>query len=627
MKERVAHLVGSTQLTPKALGTFHGLGAKILRENFQHTNRSQGFTILDTADTERLVKQALDNHKLAVKQWPLRSVRHYISQAKNQLQSPEHMAAQAASEKEETLAALFATYQKLLAQHDGYDFDDLIAETIKMLTVSTNARRQYLERWQYISVDEYQDTNPAQDKMLDLLLNKDQNLCVVGDDYQAIYSWRGAKVEHILHFENKFPNCATIYLTQNYRSTPKIITAANKVIAENRDQKHKELWTDQEEGTPIKLVSLASDRNEARYVRTAIERYIDDGGELGDCAILYRTNAQSRLFEEEFVSHNTPYTIVGGLRFYERAEIKDALAFLQLLVNPKSTLSLKRLVKALAYGVGPKTIDNLYTNDPNASTSLVTAMQSSPVLTERQQKGLLPIVKGLCVPISQPTTVKDILEAMLNASGYWKYLKDQENSEERQENIQELFNVAMGYADVSSFLEATSLMTDADSAPAGGNRVMCMTLHAAKGLEFKNVYIAGCEEGLLPHSNSLNGVADIEEERRLFYVGITRAKERLTITHALERTVYGESTLQLPSRFLEVLADEAEKLSEDEMTMPISKEDASTPTYVTCDIGDMVAHPIFGRGVVIGVEGTLASCIFEGYGIKNIAQSSLLPPS
>lgn len=441
---------------------------------------------------------------------------------------------------------------------------------------------------------------------------------MVGDDYQAIYSWRGAKVDHILRFEREFPGCAVVYLTQNYRSTPPILEAANKVIAENVDQKHKELWTAVRVGEPVAVVALGSDREEARFVRQAIEKVRNDGGKLSDCVVLYRTNAQSRAFEEEFLAYRVPYVIVGGFRFYERREIKDALAFLQFWVNPRSSLGLRRIAEALWRGVGPKTISRWEAASTAAEQSLETYLATQLV----GQPMIGPALRAFSSGRQQSfSTVADLLKHLLSKSQYLTWLTRQPDGEERQQNIDELLNVTATYADPGVFLEEIALLADVDTFEREHDRVTCMTLHASKGLEFKHVFLVGCEEGLLPHINSLDSAAQLEEERRLMYVGMTRARQTLTIIHAATRFVRGELHSQLPSRFLEALPEAATTRES------LDWSDCDAPNLTELQNGDLLQHPHFGRGVVIEVRGSTISAVFEGYGLKEFDADLLLRAS
>lgn len=619
MRHRISDLVGPAVASAVACSTFHSLGARLLREQWRHTRRSAGFTILDAGDSERLIKHILDQHQISAKQWSPRSLARAISKAKNSLISPADFARHVDSTFTEVAATVYTSYQTELARHDSYDFDDLIGELLSLLQNNASVRQHYQTLWRYVSIDEYQDTNPPQEALIRQLLHPQPNLCVVGDDYQAIYSWRGAQVDHILRFEQKYPACTTIYLTQNYRSTPAILAAANAVIAENAEQKHKKLWTAREAGSSVALVAVNSDREEAQLVRQAIERYRAAGGKARDCAVLYRTNAQSRLFEESFVTAGIPYTIVGGLRFYDRAEIKDALALAHFLVNPRGGLALQRIVRAVVRGVGPKTITRLTAAAQARGQDLLSILSDQELLTARQRAALAPLVNAY-TKASQQLSVREQIFVLLEMSGYLQYLLSLPDGEDRRENIEEFLNVAAGYNDLVGFVEAVSLLSDIDTPAVEQDRVLCMTLHAAKGLEFTNVWVVGLEEGLLPHKNSADSQAELEEERRLLYVGMTRAREQLTLSYALARTIHGQHLPQLPSRFLEALPTtdlERIQVVADGFLNPLVGSD--DVVYSSHEVGDIVTHPVFGRGVVIQTQGNTLTAVFEGYGVKTYA--------
>jgi DNA helicase-2/ATP-dependent DNA helicase PcrA len=547
MRERVRDLMQGQGRVPTDLNTFHSLGGRILREQAARLDRSAHFAIYDSADSERLVRQAMDKEGISKKDWSPRQVRSGISLAKNRQQTPEDLLQAAGKTLEEVIARVYRTYEELLRQNDAHDFDDLLLYPWRLLKQWPEVRRQYQQRWRFISVDEYQDTNPIQDQLLKMILSAEKNLCVVGDDYQAIYSWRGAQVDHILGFEKAFPGTRVIYLTQNYRSTAGILGAANAIIAENKAQKHKELWTDGEMGEPVTFFQTPSDHFEAGWVREQIEAQVATGGALSECVVLYRTNAQSRLFEEQFLTHQIPYSIVGGFRFYERREVKDALALLQLWVNPLARLSWQRVAEALWKGIGAKTLAKW-----EAQGDLWESVRE-----EAQNRTMLqPFVKAYQFGRERKfTNVAELLKFLVVKTGYLDWLGKQVDGEERRENIEELFNVASIYEDPAIFLSEVALLSDLDTGEASQERVKCMTLHAAKGLEFDYVWLVGCEEGLLPHGNSFLEQAKLEEERRLLYVGMTRARKRLTLTAARMRYLHGSPSPQTPSRFLQALPE------------------------------------------------------------------------
>ncbi len=636
MKNRVHQLLGSDKFAPRAIGTFHSLGARMLREAAAYHSRSQKFTILDTQDTLRIIRAALKEQGLSTREWNPRALQHRISTAKNTFLSLADIAAQVESFADEVFAKVYQRYEDLLAQHDAYDFDDLLRIPVKMLSEQITLRHSYQQRWRFLSVDEYQDTNPLQDALLKLLVELEQNICVVGDDYQAIYSWRGANVDHILKFEKDFPACQTIYLTQNYRSTPQILEAANHIIAANTAQKHKTLWTQQPSGNPPRVVALPSDRFEATWIRQCIAEYQQGGEHLEDCVILYRTNAQSRIFEEEFLTHNIPYTIVGGFRFYDRREVKDALAFLHLWVNPHARLSLDRIIESMVPRVGPKTVSRW---DAKARQQNIPLWQYLAQEAARRPP-VARILQGFEKTHQyEHQSVSELLQRLLEYTGYVDLLEAQPDGEERLQNIEELYNVTSVYMDPSVYLTEVSLLSDIDTLEERRDRITCMTLHAAKGLEYPVVFLVGCEEGLLPHLNSFDTEAAIEEERRLLYVGMTRAKKQLTLTYALQRYTHGEMAPQLPSRFLEQLPDSVERVQlPGEASVGVSplrdygldafysepqKAYDQDPILMSVSEGDFVIHPSFGRGVVIRIRSSALTCVFERHGVQTIDASTI----
>lgn len=634
MKERVHQLVGDPGRTPRTISTFHSLGVRLLRDTVPYHNRSKNFVVLDAKDSERLIKQALQEHNYSLREWNPRQLKSRISTAKNAQQSPQEVIAAIDGPADEVFARVFDRYEQLLRKHDALDFDDLLRLPVEILTANSDLQKLYQQRWRFLSVDEYQDTNFLQEQMLRLLLGPEQNICVVGDDYQAIYSWRGARVDHILRFEGQYPSCQTIYLTQNYRSTPPILEAANEVISANKDQKHKTLWTRAQGGDPVSFATLPTDRLEARYVRQQIMQYVEDGGELKHCAVLYRTNAQSRLFEEEFLTHRIPYSIVGGFRFYDRREVKDALAFLYLVVNPNSRLPLERIADALFTRVGPKTLDRWEAAAAAQGVPILTFLTTGVPQYPLVQKVAATFAAATLQP-SEP--VSTLLRRLLEKSGYMDWLAQDIDAEERLQNIEELLNVTSAYTDLSAFLEDVALLSDIDRLEQQQDRVMCMTLHASKGLEFRRVFLVGLEEGLLPHLNSLSDPASMEEERRLLYVGMTRAQQSLIITSAAERYIGGEMVPQIPSRFLQSLPPTVNRFqntfaygsqNESSYTQNVFSEKASEsefhePILMTVSEGELLTHPHFGRGVVIEIKANKLTCVFEGWGVRTIDHASL----
>lgn len=627
MKERVQRLTQGKFAIPPAISTFHSLGVRLLREQSHYTDRSKGFIICDADDSEKLIKMAMRELNISRQMFSAAGIKHKISLAKTSRLTPSQLAEQRAPHGE-AAAAVFARYEQLLRKNDAWDFDDLIIKPIEILEADAAVRIFYQQRWPYLLVDEYQDTNPPQDRMLELLVGPARNICVVGDDYQAIYSWRGANVEHILQFEKKYPGCQTFYLTRNYRSGPAILTAANEVIAENKQQKHKRLWTARKDNEPIRVVALDSGQREANWIRQEVENYVEEGGQRKDCVILYRTNAQSRAFEEEFLRCGMPYTIIGGFRFYERREIKDALAFLQWWVNRNSLLAISRIAMAMWRGVGPKTLSR-WNEEAAAQGGLEKIITKAAGRWEAVQKFVGAMQSA---GDQQFSTVGDLLGWLIKKSGYLQMVKALPDGDERLENLEELLSVASAFSDPGQFLEEVALLADIDTLEQEHDRVTCMTLHGAKGLEYPVVYVVGCEEGLLPHSNSMDDRAQLEEERRLLYVGMTRAMKKLTLSWARSRYQHGQLLPQAPSRFLSALKREATWVDEgadsykaemDSIKDYLTQSANNDPNVTELEEGYFVRHPKFGRGVVIEVSGSVATCIFERYGVKTLDAASV----
>ncbi len=622
MKERVDKIMNGKLANPLMISTFHSLGVRILREQSRLTDRPPGFIICDADDSEKLIKMAMKELNISRQMFSATALKHKISLAKNSRLTPKQLAEQP-SPVSDAAAAVFARYEQLLRKNNAFDFDDLIIRPIEILEAHEEIRALYQQRWRYLLVDEYQDTNPPQDRMLELLIGPDRNICVVGDDYQAIYSWRGANVEHILQFEKKYPDCQVFYLTRNYRSSPAILSAANEVISENIQQKHKKLWTAKQESEPIRLVTLDHSQTEARWIRQEVEQYVEDGGRRKDCVILYRTNAQSRAFEEEFLRSGMPYTIVGGFRFYERREIKDALAFLQFWVNRNSLLAVQRIAAAMWRGVGPKTLSR-WDEGVGENHSLEQVVGSAA--------GRWPAVQNFISSYQSAagqtfSTVAELLKWLLKKSGYLKMAEELPDGDERLENLEELLNVASAFSDPGQFLEEVALLADIDTLEQEHDRVTCMTLHGAKGLEYPIVYVVGCEEGLLPHANSQDKRANLEEERRLLYVGMTRAMKRLTLSWARIRYQHGQMLPQSISRFLHKLSSAVEQIEIDSTRSNENKmreieqylsnhEEAGEAITIDFEEGHFVKHDKYGRGVVVEINGGSVTCVFEMAGLK-----------
>ena len=566
MKDRVALLVGPDSRR-MWVSTFHAFCARILRVHAEKLGYKREFTIYDGADQVRLVKRCIVELGKDPKRFNPRSFQAQISAAKNVLMAPDDFLRNTEGYIAENVAEVYDLYQKRLYENNAMDFDDLIMQTVALLELFPEVRERYQTRFKYIHVDEYQDTNHAQYRLVNILAAAHRNLCVVGDDDQSVYSWRGADIRNILDFERDYPEAKVVKLEQNYRSTQTILDAANAVVANNASRKAKELWTAGDEGDRIRVFVASDEYSEARFVVSEIERLIDGGTSPRDVSVFYRTNAQSRALEDVLVREGIPYQVIGGVRFYERAEIKDAMAYLSVISNPDDSGSLERIINVPKRGLGNTSVAKLQDHARKNGISLYDALSEADAanLTGAARKAcraVRDLFEGLRVAaVEVPPT--DLIRAVLDESGYRKELEaeDTVESESRVENLEELINAAREYERVepeptlAGFLQEQALYSEGDSLASEGGSVTLMTLHNAKGLEFSHVFVVGMEEGTFPHARSLDE-HNLEEERRLAYVGITRAKETLTLTHARLRSSWGEREYRMPSRFLSEIPDE-----------------------------------------------------------------------
>ncbi|MBI4032170.1 UvrD-helicase domain-containing protein [Candidatus Berkelbacteria bacterium] len=520
------------------LGTFHSVCVRILRQSIGHLGLKPSFTIYDTDDTLTLVKTAMTELGINPKDTNPRTVRNFISGAKNELIGPVAYEAQAEGYFMELVAKVYHRYQAALVAANALDFDDLLVRTVELFESKPEVLADYQRQFGHILIDEYQDTNLAQYRLVKLLATHG-NICVVGDDYQAIYGWRGANFRNILNFEHDFPNAAVIKLEQNYRSTQTILDAADAVIKQNSQRTDKTLWTDKGEGAPVTLYEALDGADEADFIATELTSLRREYPSLNSFAVLYRTNAQSRILEEVFLRREVPYRLVGAVRFYERKEIKDVLAYLRVIANPSDQLAFERASGAPPRGLGKKTLEVVRLDGLEVAAKKSAKLATFATLIDGwRQYGV-------------NHSVHELIERIADGSGYKDFLLDgSEEGESRWENVRELMSVAESYATLPEFLEATALISDIDNYDPTHQAVTLMTMHNAKGLEFPVVFIVGCEEGIFPHSRALTDPAGMEEERRLCYVGMTRAKERLYLLHANSRLLYGGIQANLPSRFL-----------------------------------------------------------------------------
>ena len=643
MKERVADLVGD-RARSMWVSTFHSACVRILRQEAAKLGYSNSFTIYDSSDSLRLVTLVMKDMHLDPKQYAPRAVAGLISQAKNELQGPADFVQHADNAFNAIVAEVFAHYQKRLVQANAMDFDDLIGKTVEVLQRHPESRQRYRSRFRHVLVDEYQDTNHAQYMLIKELVGTEgeglplAELCVVGDADQSIYAFRGANIRNILQFEADYPSAKTILLEQNYRSTQNILNAANSVISNNEGRRAKNLWSDAGSGALIKGYVAESEHDEADYVLQQIKELRDSSiSKPGDTAIFYRTNAQSRVFEESFLRSAIPYKVVGGVRFYERKEVKDFLAYLRVLVNPADEVSLRRIINTPKRGIGDRALDTVDLFAQSTGISFWAALNRSaqvPNIPTRSVSAIndfVHLISSLQFLVEAKTRPSIIAQAVLEQSGLLAELSksDDLQDESRVENLQELVSVAVEYEEgevedgeeisLLGFLEDVSLVADSDQIPDGedhGGVVTLMTLHTAKGLEFPTVFLTGMEEGIFPHSRTLGDKEEIEEERRLAYVGLTRARERLYLSRSEYRTAWGAPSYNPASRFLAEIPEELLEWNEHAPApsrSSIAKTSHFTPapratgrkasTTMVLAIGDRVSHDTFGVGKVVAVVG------------------------
>ena len=640
MKSRVEGLVGDVA-NRIWLSTFHSFCAKFLRfEIDSFLGYNSNFTIYDTSDSQAVIKAALKALNLDDKYYPVGAMIAAISDAKNQLLFASDFRKQARDFYQQKVADVYEYYERELRKNNALDFDDLLLVAVKLLQTNAAVLDKYSHRFRYVMIDEYQDTNHAQYLLAKLLASHWKNIAVVGDADQSIYAWRGADIQNILDFEKDYPNCRSIKLEQNYRSTKIILDAANAVIDNNEGRPEKNLWTDKTEGTKIQHFTAQSEHEEAAFIGDTIAKKHDiHDVPYGDMAILYRTNAQSRVLEEALIKRALPYTMVGGTKFYDRKEIKDVLAYLRVLYNPFDDLSLLRIINVPKRSIGATTVAKLQDYAREKGTSLFMTLTQLHLIDSikgktKEKLEEFGILIFTLVSEMEDKTVLDILESILDRTGYLAQLEESTDPQDqaRAENIGELLSVAKDFQDtnpsgtVEDFLEQVALVNDVDSFEQEEAKVTLMTLHAAKGLEFPIVFLCGLEEGLFPHSRTLMNPEEIEEERRLAYVGITRAEKELYISNATTRTVFGRTSSYLPSRFIDEIPEElvdglrAKRKVPDDIkrhvplhmsvtSRPVTKPIVRNEVIADWKVGDTAIHSKWGNGKVINVTG-------EGAGMK-----------
>lgn len=665
MRERVDRMAGAAA-RDVWLFTFHAFCARLLRYELENlSGYANNFAIYDTSDSKNLIKQVLKEMNLDEKRFPLPAIISHISNAKNALLLPDAYAREASGYYEQQVAKIYDAYQKKLQANNAVDFDDLLLLALRLLQENPAVREKYQRKFDYLMVDEYQDTNHAQYLLTKLLAAGHRNICVVGDADQSIYGWRGADIQNILDFEKDYPDAKLVKLEQNYRSTQVILDAANAVIDNNSGRKPKNLWTANGNGSEIIYYQANDERDEARYVIENMQKLqLNEGAKLGDMAVLYRTNAQSRVFEEMLIKSGIAYTMVGGTKFYERKEIKDALAYLRLLYNPHDSLSLLRIINVPRRGIGDATLARLqeYANASGQSLfEVVTNAADVPGLASRfankldELSGLLFELMGEAADVP----VKQLLDDVLLKTGYLEELQNSKDpqDESRVENLKEMLSVTEEFAvkcerngeepTLENFLADVALVADIDDAELGEEAVTLMTLHSAKGLEFPDVFLVGMEEGIFPHSRTLMDENEIEEERRLCYVGITRAEKHLFLSNARTRTIYGRTQYYTPSRFLQevprnlVHVIKRPVVQRPAMTSQVHKptvkenanwfeqhkasffpRESSAAAGCSFHVGDKVMHKKWGAGTIVTAkaadDGQEVTVAFAGGGIRSL---------
>lgn len=644
MRVRLVNAIGEDMASQVHASTFHSACVRILRRNIGLLGYDNNFAIYDTEDAKRLMKDCIASCGVSEKQFSPRTVLHEISMAKDAMISPEEMLQSAGTDyRQSVIAKLYQAYQAHLRRSNAVDFDDIIFLTVQLFREFPEELEKYQKRFRYVLVDEYQDTNYAQYALISLLTKADRNLCVVGDDDQSIYRFRGATIENILGFEREFHDCTVIRLEQNYRSTQTILDAANSVIAHNMGRKEKHLWTDIGKGTKITWFQALDEQNEADYVAASIQKDVDNGGQYHNHAILYRMNAQSNMLERSLVRAGIPYRIYGGMRFYDRKEIKDILAYMSIIENPQDLVRLERIINEPKRGIGAATAATLREMSQDLHLTPLEIMREAgqyPALSKKAR--ILQEFAGLwdsLIEAAESCSLEDLLDIILEKTGYGAFLQGMgEEGSFRLENIEELKTSIITYEEesaepsLSEFLEEISLYMDVDKYEPDEDTVMLMTIHAAKGLEFQNVYIVGMEQGIFPGFRSMESPIELEEERRLAYVALTRAKYRLVVTTTSSRRLFGTTMRNLPSQFLKEidssLIQQERTAARTPMMSSIGNQTAPSSISLqsqmaarnqqryqsspkTFQVGDRVHHSVFGEGTVLSVSKIANDALIE----------------
>ena len=626
MKDRLFRQIGN-EAKKLTVSTFHSFGLKLLRENYEALGYDKNFVIMDSDDSLTIVKKIIKDMGYDPKLYNPRAIRNKISSCKNEMMSPTQYKQFVASEYEDVTQRVYETYEIKLQRNNSVDFDDLLLLPIELFKKRPDILEKYQNLYQYILIDEYQDTNEAQYILTKLLSEKGRKITCVGDDSQSIYSFRGANYKNILNFEKDYKDAKTILLEQNYRSTSNILDAANQVIKNNKMKKEKNLWTARGIGEKINYYRAYNERDEAQYVIRQIKTLINQGTEYKDIAVLYRTNAQSRVMEEEMLKENLPYKVIGSFYFYSRKEIKDLIAYLRLIHNSKDNVSLLRVINTPKRGIGLKTIENLTAIADKEGISIYEAISSGKEL------GFKELIERL-KEVEKNLTLTELIDKVLEATGMKEELESEKSleAEVRLENLEEFksitksFEEREGLISLEDFLLEISLISDVEEYKDDPNRISLMTVHSVKGLEFNNVFVIGMEEGIFPHMNSLMESSEVEEERRLMYVAITRAKDKLHLINARRRTLFGKEQINPVSRFLSEINEDLiesnieEKNKKEETKIEVGE--MFREEDVDYQVGDFVYHETFGTGKVVEVTKTLVSVAFKHpHGIKKLMKN------
>ena len=615
MRERVIKLVKEDYYNMQ-ISTFHSFGLTILRKYYARLDYQSNFTILDSDDSLTLVKKIVKELNLDPKQYSPKAIRNRISSAKEEFLDPDDYSKYANTDFEEKVVEVYRKYQDRLLKNNSVDFDDLLILPIRLLRDNPDILAYYQDRFKYILVDEYQDTNRAQYILIKMISAKYKNICVVGDESQSIYSFRGADYKNILNFEKDYEDAKVILLEENYRSTKYILNVANDIIKNNINRKDKNLWTENKEGNKVKYYQALNEKDEAYHVVNEIKNLLINGVNRSDIAVLYRTNAQSRNIEEALLKENIPYKVVGSFFFYKRKEIKDLISYLKLIYNSNDDSSLERIINVPKRGIGTKTIDNLNFIARSNNTSMYEAISKGK---ELEFKKMLEGIKEE----SHEKSLTELIDLILDKTGILEELKNEKTLEAdiRIENLNEFksitknFEEKYGIVSLEAFLEEISLVADIEEHKNETNLITLMTVHSAKGLEFDNVFIIGLEEGIFPHTNSMSSHEEIEEERRLAYVAVTRAKRNLELVSAKRRMLFGQENSNLPSRFISEISEENLE-QEKQVLEKIVKTDLIDET-AEYNLGEKVEHDIYGVGIIVGVKDKTIDVAFSHkYGIK-----------